>query len=73
MSQTALHSHMVGFVGGTGPATGAQQHLQWCGLACDLTGRRAEDALLPAAAQGGFLQVPDLRASSQDWPLTGRI
>ena len=25
---------MVGFVGGTGPATGAPQHLQWCGLAC---------------------------------------
>ena len=34
MSQTALHSHMVGFVGGTGPATGAQQHLQWCDQAC---------------------------------------
>ena len=34
MSQTALHSHVVGFVGGTGPATGAQQHLPWYGLAC---------------------------------------
>ena len=29
----------------------------------------AEAALLPAAAQG-FLQVPHLRTSPQDWPLT---
>ena len=34
MSQTALLSQVVGFVGGTGPATGAQQHLQWFDLAC---------------------------------------
>ena len=32
--QTALYSHVVGFVGGAGPATGAQQHQPWCGLAC---------------------------------------
>ena len=34
MPQTALLSQVVGFVGGTGPATGAQQHLQWFDLAC---------------------------------------
>ena len=34
MCQTVLYSHVVGFVGGTGPATGAQQHLQWCDFAC---------------------------------------
>ena len=34
MSQTAHYSQVVGFVGGTGPVTGAQQHLQWCDLAC---------------------------------------
>jgi len=34
MSQTALHSQVVGFVGSTGPATGAQQYLQWFDLAC---------------------------------------
>ena len=53
MSQTAHYSQVVGFVGGTGPASGAQQHLQWCDLAC-------RGCPLPAAAQG-FLQVPDLR------------
>ena len=34
ISQTVLHSQVVDFVGGAGPATGAQQHLQWCSLAC---------------------------------------
>ena len=34
MSQTVLYSQVTDFVGGAGPATGAQQHLQWCGLAC---------------------------------------
>ena len=58
MSQTALHSQVVCFVGGTGPATGAQQHLQWFDLAC--RGR-----IFSATAQG-FLQVPDLRTSPQD-------
>ena len=34
MSQTAHYSQVAGFVGGSGPATGAQQRLQWCVLAC---------------------------------------
>ena len=48
MSQTALSFHVVGFVGGAGPATGTQQHLR---CSNDVT-RPAEGALLLAGAQG---------------------
>ena len=48
MSQTALSSHVIGFVGGAGPATGTQQHLR---CSNDVT-RPAEGALLLAGAQG---------------------
>ena len=34
MSQTIHYAQVDDFVGGSGPTTGAQQHLQWCGLAC---------------------------------------
>ena len=34
MSQTVQYAQVDDFVGGSGPTTGAQQHLQRCGLAC---------------------------------------
>ena len=50
MSQIVLYSQVVDFVGGAGPATGAQQHLQ-------VVAWPEEHALLPAVAQG-FLKTP---------------
>ena len=53
MSQTALYFQLLHLVTGSGPATGAQR----LSSICNGVTWPAEDALLPAAAQG-FLQVP---------------
>lgn len=47
--QTVLYTQGVGFVGGSDPDTGTQQHLQWGDLACRGTPPPSSSPRVPAS------------------------